>query len=393
MKIEPFGVEQWMNRWETLAVNNIAETCVDSLVLYELLEMSGHKEDIIVNLLGTRMTYGDIKGSDKLRGLIAGLYEARDPETVLVMNGGSAANFLALFTLVEPGDRVISVWPTYQQLTSIPEAFGARVDILQLRPENSWLPDTDELGKMAASGVDLICLNNPNNPTGSLMDRNMLDKIAGIARQHGAWILCDEAYRGLVHEPGVSVPSMADIYEKGVSTGSMSKVFSLAGLRSGWMAGPAEFIEEAFSRRDYTTISCGPLVDALATVALENREKIMERNLKIIRESVAILGEWIDSEPLFNWVRPRAGTTAFAGYDLDIPSDEFCIDLLGSTGTFLLPGSCFGIDKRLRFGYAYGTETLKRGLESVSEWVRERESQKRASTVNAKSRGLCGGQR
>ncbi len=372
MKIEPFGVEQWMNRWETLAVNNIAETCVDSLVLYELLEMSGHKEDIIVNLLGTRMTYGDIKGSDKLRGLIAGLYEARDPETVLVMNGGSAANFLALFTLVEPGDRVISVWPTYQQLTSIPEAFGARVDILQLRPENSWLPDTDELGKMAASGVDLICLNNPNNPTGSLMDRNMLDKIAGIARQHGAWILCDEAYRGLVHEPGVSVPSMADIYEKGVSTGSMSKVFSLAGLRSGWMAGPAEFIEEAFSRRDYTTISCGPLVDALATVALENREKIMERNLKIIRESVAILGEWIDSEPLFNWVRPRAGTTAFAGYDLDIPSDELCIDLLGSTGTFLLPGSCFGIEKRLRFGYAYGTETLKRGLESVSEWVRSR---------------------
>ncbi len=372
MEIKPFGVEQWMNRWETLAVNNIAETCVDSLFLYELLELSERKEEILVDLLGTRMTYGDIKGSEKLRELIAELYEARDPETILVMNGGSAANFLTLFTLVNPGDRVISVWPTYQQLTSIPEAFGASVDILELRPENSWLPDTDELEKMSESGVDLICLNNPNNPTGSLMDREMLEKIAGIARQHGAWVLCDEAYRGLVHEPGVSVPSMADIYEKGVSTGSMSKVFSLAGLRSGWMAGPQEFIEEAFARRDYTTISCGPLVDTLAVVALENREKIMERNLEIIRESVALLGEWVDSEPVFHWVRPRAGTTAFVGYDLDIPSDEFCIDLLGSTGTFLLPGSCFGIEKRLRFGYAYGTEALKRGLESVSEWVRSR---------------------
>jgi aspartate/methionine/tyrosine aminotransferase len=372
MEIKPFGVEQWMNRWETLAVNNIAETCVDSLFLYELLELSERKEEILVDLLGTRMTYGDIKGSEGLRRLIAGLYEERNPETVLVMNGGSAANFLTLFTLVNPGDRVISVWPTYQQLTSIPEAFGASVDILELRPENSWLPDTDELEKMSESGVDLICLNNPNNPTGSLMDREMLEKIAGIARQHGAWVLCDEAYRGLVHEPGVSVPSMADIYEKGVSTGSMSKVFSLAGLRSGWMAGPQEFIEEAFARRDYTTISCGPLVDALAVVALENREKIMERNLEIIRESVALLGEWVDSEPAFHWVRPRAGTTAFVGYDLDIPSDEFCIDLLGSTGTFLLPGSCFGIEKRLRFGYAYGTEALKRGLESVSGWVRSR---------------------
>ncbi|HPA59354.1 MAG TPA: aminotransferase class I/II-fold pyridoxal phosphate-dependent enzyme [Synergistales bacterium] len=374
MKIEPFGVEQWMNRWETLAVNNIAETCVDSLVLYELLEMSGRKEEVMVDLLGTRMTYGDIKGSERIRGLIGELYEDRDPERVLVMNGGSAANFLALFTLVEPGDRVISVWPTYQQLTSIPKAFGARVDILQLRPENSWLPDTEELGKMAESGVDLICLNNPNNPTGSLMDRGMLEKISAIARKHGAWILCDEAYRGLVHEPGVSVPSMADIYEKGVSTGSMSKVFSLAGLRSGWMTGPRGFIEEAFSRRDYTTISCGPLSDSLAVVALENKGKIMERNLKIIRESVGLLGEWIDSEPLFHWITPRAGTTAFVGYDMDIPSDEFCVDLLGTTGTFLLPGSCFGIDKRLRFGYAYGTEALKRGLESLSGWVRERYS-------------------
>jgi len=377
MEIKPFGVEQWMNRWETLAVNNIAETCVDSLFLYELLELSERKEEILVDLLGTRMTYGDIKGSEGLRRLIAGLYEERNPETVLVMNGGSAANFLTLFTLVNPGDRVISVWPTYQQLTSIPEAFGASVDILELRPENSWLPDTDELEKMSESGVDLICLNNPNNPTGSLMDREMLEKIAGIARQHGAWVLCDEAYRGLVHEPGVSVPSMADIYEKGVSTGSMSKVFSLAGLRSGWMAGPQEFIEEAFARRDYTTISCGPLVDALAVVALENREKIMKRNLEIIRESVALLGEWVDSEPAFHWVRPRAGTTAFVGYDLDIPSDEFCIDLLGSTGTFLLPGSCFGIEKRLRFGYAYGTEALKRGLESVSGWVRQDQGRKR----------------
>jgi aspartate/methionine/tyrosine aminotransferase len=377
MEIKPFGVEQWMNRWETLAVNNIAETCVDSLFLYELLELSERKEEILVDLLGTRMTYGDIKGSEGLRRLIAGLYEERNPETVLVMNGGSAANFLTLFTLVNPGDRVISVWPTYQQLTSIPEAFGASVDILELRPGNSWLPDTDELEKMSESGVDLICLNNPNNPTGSLMDREMLEKIAGIARQHGAWVLCDEAYRGLVHEPGVSVPSMADIYEKGVSTGSMSKVFSLAGLRSGWMAGPQEFIEEAFARRDYTTISCGPLVDALAVVALENREKIMERNLEIIRESVALLGEWVDSEPAFHWVRPRAGTTAFVGYDLDIPSDEFCIDLLGSTGTFLLPGTCFGIEKRLRFGYAYGTEALKRGLESVSGWVRQYQGRKR----------------
>jgi aspartate/methionine/tyrosine aminotransferase len=318
------------------------------------------------------MTYGDITGSRKLRELVASLYEGRDPDSVLVMNGGSAANFLALFTMVNPGDRVISVWPTYQQLTSIPEAFGARVDLLSLRPGNAWLPDLEELRQMAEGGVNLICINNPNNPTGSLMDEKALVGIAEIARKHGAWVLCDEAYRGLVHEPGISVPSMADIYEKGISTGSMSKVFSLAGLRSGWITGPREFIAEAFSRRDYTTISCGPLSDALAVLALENRDRIMERNLKIVRDGAAILEKWVDSEEAIHWIKPGGGTTAFLGYDLDIPSDEFCIDLLGTTGTFLLPGKCFGIEKRLRIGYAYGTETLQKGLESVSGWIRSR---------------------
>ena len=98
----------------------------------------------------------------------------------------------------------------------------------------------------------------------------------------------------------------------------------------------------------------------------------MERNLGIIRGSLAVLEEWIDAHPRFHWVKPRAGTTAFPGYDYDMPSDEFCVDLLGGTGTFLLPGSCFGIDKRLRVGYAYGTEVLRRGLASLSEWLESR---------------------
>lgn len=374
MDIRPFGVEEWMNTWETEAVYNIAETCVNSLTLGELLDMSGRREEILAQLADTRLTYGDITGSERLRGLIAGLYRERDPETVLVMNGGSAANFLALFTLVKPGDRVISVWPTYQQMTSIPEAFGARVDVLPLRPENNWLPDLDELRDMAKNGADLICVNNPNNPTGSLMEESFLRDLADIARSAGAWLLCDEAYRGLVHEEGVTVPAAADMYEKAISTSSMSKVFSLAGIRSGWLTGPKDFVDDCFLHRDYTTISCGPVSDVLACVALENREQIMKRNLGVIRESLGILEQWVESEPGINWVKPRAGTTAFIGYDYDIPSDEFCIGLFRKNGAFLLPGKCFDIERRLRVGYAYGAETLRKGLAGVSEWLRELES-------------------
>src|SRR5690606_9633652 len=96
---------------------------------------------------------------------------------------------------------------------------------------------------------------------------------------------CDEVYRGLYQEENEDIPSIADLYEKGISTSSMSKVFSLAGLRLGWIAAPPEVIKDCFQHRDYTTISCGMIDDLLAVHALKNYDKIMQRSLRIVREN------------------------------------------------------------------------------------------------------------
>lgn len=370
MQIKPFGVEEWMNAYEMEAVYNLAETCVDSLTVEQLLDLTGRKDELVRQILDLRLSYGDIPGSDELRALIAGLYEKQAPENVLVMNGGAAANFLSLYTLVEPGDEVISVAPTYQQLYSIPESFGAEVKILPLRPEMGFLPDPEELKSLVTDRTKLICLNNPNNPTGALMTGELLERLVGIAGEHGAWVHCDEIYRGLVHEPGAVVPSVADLYEKGISTGSMSKVFSLAGLRVGWITAPEEFIARCFSHRDYTTISCGRLDDLLARVALQNREILLQRNLDIVRRGAAVLDAWVRSEDRIDYVRPAAGTTAFLHYDYEIPSKDFCFRLFRGDGTFMVPGSCFGMENRLRIGYAYDPEQLEIGLANVSSFLR-----------------------
>ena len=145
MKIRDFGVEMWMNAYETHCRWNLAETCVASLSVGELLELSGRKEAVMEELSATRLTYGDIEGSPRLRKAIAGLYRSVSPEDITVTNGAIGANALAMLTLVEPGDRVISVLPTYQQHYSIPESIGAEVGILRLREEKAWLPDLDEL--------------------------------------------------------------------------------------------------------------------------------------------------------------------------------------------------------------------------------------------------------
>ena len=258
MYIKPFAVEEWMNEWEVGARYNIAETCVDSVSLNELFALTGEdKAAFLENLAARRLTYGDIEGAPAFRQGICSLYKTVKPENIVTTHGAAGANHHVFCSLVSPGDRVISVLPTYQQLYSIPESLGAKVKILPLSRENGYLPDLDALRALAVSGTKMICINNPNNPTGALMSRDMLEEIVQIAREAGAYILCDEVYRHLSQTDEWS-ESIADLYEKGISVSSMSKVFSLAGLRLGWIATrDKDALRALVSHRDYDLISGG----------------------------------------------------------------------------------------------------------------------------------------
>lgn len=371
MQIDPFLVEQWMNAHETTARWNTAETCVDSLTLDELLELSGDADEVLRRLRETRLDYGQISGSARLRAAIATLYgERTTADNILVANGAIGANFLALFALTEPGSRVIVVQPTYQQLISVPKALGADTQPLRLREENGYLPDVDELRSLVDARTSLIVINNPNNPTGALMDEALLREIVDVARTVGAWLLCDEVYRGLEHEPGTTAPSIVDLYERGVSTGSMSKTYSLAGLRTGWLAGPPEVIERCLEVRDYTTISCGVLDDLLATVALEHREAVLARSLELVRANLALVDEWIAGEPRLRYERPRAGTTALIRYTCEVPSTDLCEGMFAQQGAFVTPGSAFDEEYSFRLGYARARDTLVGGLAAISAYLR-----------------------
>jgi len=213
-------------------------------------------------------------------------------------------------------------------------------------------------------------LNNPNNPTGSLMDEELLREIVAVARECNAWIHCDEVYRKLEHEPGTTAPSIADLYEKGVSSGSMSKSYSLAGLRTGWVAGRPEHIQRCLDVRDYTTISCGVLDDVLATVALEHIDAVLERSLSIVRDNLAVVDEWLAGEPRLHHVRPRAGTTTLIHYDYPVSSAEFCQALFDFNGAFVMPGVAFDEEFSFRMGYACSKDVLVGGLAAISEYLR-----------------------
>ncbi|SNT52553.1 Aspartate/methionine/tyrosine aminotransferase [Bacillus sp. OK838] len=371
MNIKTFAVEHWMNLYEMEAVYNIAETCVESLTVNELISIDGtDPEKFLLDLGKNKLTYGHIEGSPDFRRLVSNQYQSLEADNVLVTNGAIGANFLLLYSLIQPGDHVVAVHPTYQQLYDVPASFGATVDLLPLREENNYLPDLNELKSLVNEKTKMIIINNPNNPSGAIIEKEMLEEIVEIARSYDAYILCDEVYRKLLQEDDLVVPSIVDLYEKGISTSSMSKVLSLAGLRLGWIAGPKEVITECFRHRDYTTISCGMLDDILAVHALKNYDKILDRNRKIIKENLSILDAWVEQEPLMSYVKPRAGTTAMLKYDLPVSSEDFCIGLFKANGAFLTPGSCFDIEGHVRIGYACKTEVLEQGLQKVSEYLR-----------------------
>ena len=369
MRIRDFGVEIWMNRLETACRYNFAETCVESITVEALLGLAGiDRGALLGELLPMRLTYGAIEGTDRLRAAIAAFYQTATPADVLVTHGAIGANHLVYQALVEPGDIVVSIVPTYQQHTSIPESLGAEVRFLRLREERGWLPDLDELRSLAA-GAKVIALVNPNNPTGSLLAQADLREIASIARHEGAWIVADEVYRGTDQEGAGTSPSLVDLYERTVGIGSMSKAFSLAGLRLGWITGPRDVLGAVNRHRDYSVISVGMVDDLLASIALEARDTILRRSRSIVRENLATLDAWVTAEPGISYVKPRSGTTALLRYEGDLPSEALCLRLLETEGVLFTPGSALDIEGYLRIGYANNATVLRDGLARTSAFL------------------------
>jgi aspartate/methionine/tyrosine aminotransferase len=368
MKVDPFLVERFLNTYENRVELNLAETCVDPFTLGEFLTLM-EREDFFKKLEGMQLTYGFIEGSLDLRQGLANLYKGIEPENILVAGGAIGANFLVFYTLVEPQDTVVSIFPAYQQLYSVAKSLGANVKLLPLRQDNQWLPDINELSGLVDDRTKLIVVNNPHNPTGSLIDTHLLKRICAVAEEAGAYLLCDESYRGLYLNPNDFVSSAVDLSDNAIATGSFSKAFSLTGLRLGWIAASKQIIGECMHHRDYMTISNGMIDDALAALALKHTDRIFARNLRIVRTNHQILSRWIDNEPLISWAPPRAGSVAFLKQDLDMSSEKLCVRLIEEKGTLLVPGTCFGMERFVRIGYGCKTETLEAGLSRFKDFL------------------------
>ena len=359
MKIADFKIEEWMNKYEASAKYDLTTTCISPLALKDL-----PYDNSVFNI---NLDYGYIEGSPRLKNAIASLYQNQAPENITITHGAIGANQLVFLSLLEKDDEVVTIVPAYQQHYSIPESFKCNVKKFFLEEKNNWLPDLSKLDEIITPKTKLLCLTNPNNPTGAVIPDKMLKQISEIAGKNNTWLLSDEVYRGLNLSGNPYSISIADIYTKGISVGSMSKTYSLPGLRVGWIAAGKDLIKEINHQRQYNTISISAIDDYFAAVAIEYRDKIAERNFKILNNGINILTEWLKKNPEIKCIVPAGGTTAFLKYKKNISSRKLCAIIQKNTGVALLPGETMEYEGFIRIGFC--AKNLDIALEKISEFL------------------------
>lgn len=301
----------------------------------------------------------------------AGLTDICQPDDVLITAGAAEANYLAFLQLVQPGDEVVVERPGWPQAEVLAKAVGAKIVPVDRDEAQGWALPLDSLEHAINDKTKLIFLTNPNNPTGRMMPEPELRAIANMADRVGAWLLVDEVYAGL-EWAGPRAPSIAGLYPRGITTGSVSKALGLQGLRTGWLICPdAMLVQDAVILRENASEIMNILGETIAEIAL--RPARLTAALSSARqtalETLGRLDTYIAKEPGLSWHSPQAGLIGLARLANDIDSDAFAQRLLADPyRTFLLPGSCYGLPNHIRVGVGGGANSqLDLGLTRMSE--------------------------
>jgi aspartate/methionine/tyrosine aminotransferase len=367
MRLEQFDMERMQSTFENLVEFNLSESGVRPLTPRELIEDAAGLD----GLLDQPLVYSQSNGTIELRTAIAALYPGAGLDHVEVTNGGSEANFITTFRLIEPGDEVVMLVPNYMQTWGLARAFGATIrewQFIEDRAAGRWRVDLAALEALVNARTRMIVICNPNNPTGARLTASDLDGIARIADRHGAWILSDEVYRGAEID-GQETASMWGRSDRAIITSGLSKAYGLPGLRIGWIVAPPPLVAAFWSYHDYVTIAPGALSDRLARVALApaRRERLLERTRTILRTNLPLIEDWLRTAGGFEWIAPEAGAIVYVRYGHAINSTALAHRVREEKSVLIVPGDHFGMDGYLRLGFGEPPAYNRTGLDRLRE--------------------------
>ena len=371
MALHPFKLERYFAKHEFKVRFLLSSSDCESLSMTDLVQMATPESLELWQDL--KLGYTESPGHPLLRAEVAKLYDHIAPDNVIIA-APEEAIFIVMQTLLAASDHVIAVSPAYQSLYEVARSIGCIVTPWKLElGTNGWQLDLNQLERSLTHRTRMLILNFPHNPTGHNLSRREFDSVIELARKHDLYIFSDEMYRLLEGDPAIRVPSVCDVYEKGISLSGLSKSFALPGLRIGWIATQESSLTERWlTFKDYTTICNSAPSEILGIIALQNKGQILQRNLDIIRENILIADRFFtEHRNRFSWIGPKAGSVAFPQWLGDGSVDQFCQDILDRQGVMIVPGRLFDFCGN-HFRIGLGRKNFGEAIGRVTAYLRDR---------------------
>ncbi len=367
-----FRLETHFAKWEFSARFHMTASDAESMSLRDLMSLASPEEREAFE--GMWLGYTETYGAPDLRQKIAETYEAQTAENILCFAGASEGIFAANNVLLDSDSHAIVVTPNYQSHETLPlaicEATGVPLD-----PEDNWSLDIDRVADAIRPNTRLVTINFPHNPTGTILPRDRYDALIELCRKHGIYILHDEIFNGLGPSFTEHLPLIADVYERGLSLGVMSKSYGLPGLRIGWIACQDRFVLSQMERmKHYLSICNSGPSERLAQIALTHRDRILARNCAIVDENLPKWDAFFARHPdLFDWTRPDGSCMGFPRYKGADGVEAFAKRLVEEAGVLFLPSTIYsselGPTPTDRFRLGFGRKGLDEGLAALENHI------------------------
>jgi aspartate/methionine/tyrosine aminotransferase len=372
--LRDFALEVHFSKWEFKARFNLAGSDAESMTIAELLKLASARDR--QGFKNLHLGYTETYGAPALREAIATTYESISANDILCFAGAGEGIFVAMQVLLEPDDHAIVITPNYQSAETVPLSI-CEVSGVPLDAARAWMLDIDRLRGALRPNTRLVSINFPNNPTGAIPSQETMKALIELCRENDLWLFSDEVYRGLETDATRRVLQIADVYEKGLSLNVMSKAYGLPGLRIGWIAcRDRELLRRLERYKHYLSICNSAPSEILARIALEAREKILQRNVDLVRQNIVHAGKFFgDHAELFDFAPPDGACVCFVRYKGLDGVEVFTNRLVEEAGVLLLPSSLYrseiGEVPKGYFRLGLGRALVPEALEVVDHWIRQ----------------------
>ncbi len=367
MELPPFLLDRWIEQknYATPPIEfDLASSTGPVWTLRELLALTG--ENDLEDLLDTRISYTSALGTVALRTAIAAL-EGVEADDIQVVTGASEALLILFFLAAGPGANVVLPNPGFPANTALAESLGIAIRYYNLRAENKFRVDLEEIRHLVDHNTRLLLVNSPHNPTGSVLSDEEMQSLHDFCFERGVQFVSDQVYHPIYH--GTAMHSAARLPHATVIS-DFSKALCLSGLRIGWFVDRDPVRREKYhNARNYFTVTANVFGERLALLAMQHSQEIYQRATEVSQRNLAHLDRlFAEHHGYVEWLRPSGGMTAFPWLADATDAREFC-RRLAKKGVLIVPGDCFGQPSHFRLGFAASGDRFPLAMERFAEFL------------------------